>query len=238
MLSLQRSGAMTARRPDRGTLSRAGDRHVIHRPFAWRAAAASVIVLVTALVAHRGLPAWEEDVFEWTQSLPDWLKPIVWAPMQLGSVLAPLVVAVGAWIAWRRWRPAVGALVVGVAGWWLAKGIKDLVGRGRPYAEMVGHRVRAGAPTDGLGFLSGHATVAFGLATVLSPYLKPIPRVIAYGVAALVAFSRVYVGAHFPLDVVAGAAFGCLLGWLWHLAVGVPESVLRITEPALVEGDA
>ena len=47
----------------------------------------------------------------------------------------------------------------------------------------------------------------------------------AYGLAGAVAFARVHLGAHFPLDVVAGAALGYGLGWLWNLAVGVPADV-------------
>jgi membrane-associated phospholipid phosphatase len=215
-------------------VERARERHIVHRPFIVRGVVAATVVAVTALIAHRELPSWESRIFQWSQDLPDWLRYVVWAPMQLGTALAPLVVGVGAWIAWKRWRPAVGAVVVGIGGWWLAKGVKDLVNRGRP-AELIGTKLRTGAPTGGLGFLSGHATVAFALATVLSPYLKPVPRVIAYGLATVVAFGRVYMAAHFPLDAVAGAALGCLLGWIWHIVVGVPESVLRTTEPRLLE---
>jgi len=81
---------------------------------------------------------------------------------------------------------------------------------------------RPRAPDDGLGYLSGHATMAFTLAAVLSPYLTRRWRVVAYGLAGAVALARVHLGAHFPLDVVAGAALGYGLGWLWNLAVGVP----------------
>jgi undecaprenyl-diphosphatase len=36
------------------------------------------------------------------------------------------------------------------------------------------------------------------------------------GLAAAIAYSRVAVGVHFPLDVIAGSALGCLAGWLVH----------------------
>ncbi len=123
-------------------------------------------------MATNGVPAWEESLFNTIYGLPDWLEPVLWAPMQLGSVLAPLVVAAASWLAWRRWRPSVGAIVAGIGGWWLAKGIKELVDRGRPGTLLEDLELRAGAPTDGLGFLSGHATVAFALAAILSPYLS------------------------------------------------------------------
>jgi membrane-associated phospholipid phosphatase len=101
-----------------------------------------------------------------------------------------------------------------------------LVDRGRPGTLLEDVELRAGAPTDGLGFLSGHATVAFALAAILSPYLSHGQRAVAYALAAGVVFARVHIGAHLPLDVIAGAALGALLGWTWHLAVGIPESVL------------
>jgi membrane-associated phospholipid phosphatase len=140
------------------------------------------------------------------------------------------VVAAGSWWAWRRWRPTVGALVVGLIAWQLAKVVKDEVQRGRPVSVLDDYVERWGSPTDGLGFVSGHSAVAFALATVLSPYLRRPWRWTAYGVAAVVAIARIHVAAHFPLDTVGGAALGCLLGWCYHLAVGVPDDVPGITE--------
>jgi len=103
----------------------------------------------------------------------------------------------------------------------LAKGVKGVVERGRPFAELGGDVVRAPAVTEGLGFVSGHTTVAFALAAVLSPYLSRHWRVTAYVLAATVGLARIVVGAHLPLDVVGGASLGLLLAYLWHLTVGV-----------------
>src|SRR5205823_1044643 len=157
--------------------------------------------------------------------LPDELDPVLWAPMQLGNALAPLAVGAGAWLKWHRWQPAAGAMVVGLSGWWLAKGVKAAVRRGRPAAELA-VKVRAGAPHDGLGFVSGHSTVAFGLATVLAPYLRPSHRIAAYALATVVASARIHVGAHLPLDTVGGAALGCLIGSAWDVFVGTPGASL------------
>ena len=56
-------------------------------------------------------------------------------------------------------------------------------------------------------FPSGHATVAFACATTLA-LAVPRLRVPLYVLATLIAFSRVYVGVHYPLDVLAGAVLG------------------------------
>ena len=186
------------------------------------AGSVAVLGLATAL-ARTGVPSGEESVFRTLYRLPDQLDPVLWTPMQLGSAVAPFLVAAGAFLVWRQWRPAVGAVVVGMTGWWLAKVVKDVVGRGRPYSFFTDLPHRSGVPSD-LGFPSGHATVAFGLAAVLSPYLGRTPRAVVYGLAVVVAFARIHVGAHLPLDVIGGAALGYALGWTWHLAVGISRT--------------
>ena len=198
-----------------------------HRPrhlAGWLLGALALGAAATAVVVARGVPGWEADLTEAVAGLPDPLEAVLWPPMQLGTLVAPFLVAAGSWWAWRSWRPAVGALVVGIGGWWLAKVVKALVARGRPIDELAGFVPRGSAPTDGLGYLSGHATVAAGLATVLWPWLPRRWRWTAPALVAVVGLARVYVGAHLPLDVVGGACLGVLVGCAWNVAVGVPDT--------------
>jgi undecaprenyl-diphosphatase len=99
----------------------------------------------------------------------------------------------------------LGVSIVNVA---LFRFIKVLVGRKRPDAYDGSARFRA---IDSYAFPSGHATTSFGLAWLVS-VTYPHPAVIAfvYLAASTIAFSRVYVQEHYPLDVV----FGCMLGTL------------------------
>jgi len=193
-------------------------RHVVELP---RLAAAAGVLLGTGIVACDRVSAWEQPVFRWLHEVPDWVDVVVWLPMQAGSAWAPPLVALAAAVGLRRWRPVAGALVVGWGGWLLAKEVKSFVGRARP-ADVFPDIVRDSALRDGLGFISGHTTVAFGLACVMSPYLSRYWRVAAYGLATTVGLVRIVVGAHLPLDVVGGAALGLLLGYMWNLIVGVP----------------
>jgi undecaprenyl-diphosphatase len=190
-------------------------------PNAAKAALAAAVLGATTYVATTGVPAWEQEVFTWLHDMPRAVDYALWLPMQAGSAWAPPVAALIGWRLTRSWRPTVGALAAGWGGWWLAKAVKAQVERGRPSAELPDEVVRDTAVTEGLGFVSGHSTVAFACAAVLSPYLPRRWRVAGYALATTVSLSRVVVGAHLPLDVVGGAALGLTLAYGWHAAVGV-----------------
>lgn len=171
-------------------------------------------------VAGRGTPSWERELFVRLHTVPRAVDFALWAPMQAGSAWGPPVAAA---LAWRRppTRPATaGLLITGWGGWWLAKLVKKQVGRGRPKAALPGNLVRASATSEGLGFVSGHSTVAFACASTLGPYLPRPVETAGYGLASTVAMSRVVVGAHLPLDAVGGAALGLALAGAWQMILG------------------
>jgi membrane-associated phospholipid phosphatase len=64
--------------------------------------------------------------------------------------------------------------------------------------------------------------VIFAIAALVSPYLRSWWKALPWALAAAVCVSRVYLGAHFPLDVLAGAALGAFIGSLLNLLLGVP----------------
>jgi undecaprenyl-diphosphatase len=164
-----------------------------------------------ALVAAKTtVPAWEETVFTKVNDLPDAVWPIAWAPMQLGS-LAGSVGIVGLTAAVTRDRRlAAAAFVASQGAWWSAKAVKRVVSRGRPAALLNEVKLRESA--SGLGYVSGHSAVAFGLATALAPSLPRRWRPAVFAAAAVVGVCRLYAGAHLPLDVVGGVGVGILSG--------------------------
>jgi undecaprenyl-diphosphatase len=91
---------------------------------------------------------------------------------------------------------AVGLLAAGA--------IKLAVPRRRPHLHHL-----VGLPHSH-SFPSGHATTSFACATVLAA-LVPRARIPALLLAAAIAYSRLYVGVHFPLDVIGGAVLGTLV---------------------------
>ena len=80
-------------------------------------------------------------------------------------------------------------------------------------------------------FPSGHATVSFACATVLA---LAVPRLRAplFVLAALIAYSRVYVGVHYPFDVLAGAALGVGIA----IALRMLATALRRSAPPTQQG--
>jgi len=97
--------------------------------------------------------------------------------------------------------------------------IKPWVGRLRPcndpdFAEYVRLLVKCGG---GKSFTSSHATNHFGLASflglVFKPFFKPALFLLLFW-AGTISLAQVYVGVHYPLDVVGGALLGCSIGYL------------------------
>ena len=89
--------------------------------------------------------------------------------------------------------------------------VKPVVRRTRPFDAMPG-TVIGGRPNDA-SFPSGHSTTAFAAALTLSR-VAPAGAPVWWALAALIAFSRVYLGVHYPLDVLGGAALGVACGAL------------------------
>ena len=107
----------------------------------------------------------------------------------------------------RRWSGIYQvALAIGLAALLADFAAKPLVGRQRPSASFSGIEVMA-ARQRSASLPSTHAASSFAAASAMS-HVFPELRVPLWIAAALVAFSRVYVGVHYPLDVVAGALLG------------------------------
>lgn len=145
------------------------------------------------------------------------IEPFLVSVMIFGTLVGVAGVTVGAVVFLKPWQAPAETALAGVVAWGAAHLLKGLVGRGRPleYLDARTLDISQGyVALTGPGYPSGHAAVAFALATALSPWLAPRHRWLPWSVAVLVAVARVYVAAHFPLDVIGGAALGVLAGAL------------------------
>jgi undecaprenyl-diphosphatase len=130
-----------------------------------------------------------------------------------GGVWAVIAVVIAAWT--PRLRPIAFQVFVALL---LTQGVVDLIvkpfiARPRPFVTTVTSRVVGHYRPPTYSFPSGHAALSFASATVLTfgvPRFKSIWLLLA----AFVAFSRVYIGVHYPLDVTCGALLGIAIGIL------------------------
>lgn len=185
-------------------------------------AASGLAYVAAARIATNGFPPWDSSVFLAINQLDDRLQYPLWVPMQLGALGAPL--AIGAVYALRGdRRTAVRVAGAGFGAWLAAKAGKASVERGRPAAHEPSVQLRIGAADQGLGFPSGHAAVAATLAWTVGSTRRRDARAGIAALALVVGLSRVYVGAHYPLDVAGG--------WMLGLAVaGVTDRIVDILD--------
>jgi membrane-associated phospholipid phosphatase len=181
----------------------------------------AILLVCTATVRPDDVGTLETDQFRLVNDLPDALFPAFWVVMQAGNVLAVGVVAAVV-AATRRFWLAANLAITGIGVWLAARWIKDQVGRGRP-ADLLSDVHLRGHHDSGLGFVSGHAAVAVAIATMIVPYLGRRARWVAVAVAVGVCLSRMYVGAHLPLDMVGGAGLGLAVGAAVRLLLGRPR---------------
>lgn len=155
---------------------------------------------------------------DWTSASLNALMPVVTDLHKLSWFRWGVVPAALALWLWRGGRRAlqvlaVAAVAVGAGDLLAYRVIKPWAARPRPEYSVLSTVKRA--PTGGYyGFPSNHSVNAAAAAAVLS-VAYPGGAFAFVGAAGIIGYSRVYVGAHYPGDVMAGWALGALLGWPW-----------------------
>ncbi|MDX1684662.1 MAG: phosphatase PAP2 family protein [Saprospiraceae bacterium] len=173
---------------------------------------------------------WDQDLFfmingTWTtdtmeQVLPVLRDKLVWLPLYV-LVLAVILFNN------RGWKALAYILVIAatvtITDTVSSKLIKPSVERVRPcndesIKQEVILRARCGG---GYSFTSSHATNHFGLSMALFLLLgnRIAWRWLIFLWAALVSYAQIYVGVHYPLDILGGAVLGVMLGYLVYATV-------------------
>jgi len=153
---------------------------------------------------------------KWTGSAPVYALLLILSYIKFGLKKTLLIVL------------SVGVLI-GVTDQ-LANFFKYGVGRFRPcHDEEINSLMRLVKSSCGgkYGYFSAHAANSFALAVFFINVLKKHIRfiwILLLVWAVLVAYSRIYVGVHFPLDVVTGMLIGSILGWIFYSLMGKLEA--------------
>jgi undecaprenyl-diphosphatase len=130
-------------------------------------------------------------------------------------------------VLWKRYSlVALTVLAVAVADW-ASFGLKAVFDVERPSMRYAAPEPLVTPPRDA-SFPSGHAATSFAAATILS-FARPRWAPAFYLFALGIGFSRVYVGVHYPLDIVGGAVLGIAvaIGLRWLVRARLPSARAR-----------
>ncbi len=159
----------------------------------------------------------EADFLLWIQNnvRTDWMNPIWIGITKLGD--GGIIWIAGALILLipKKTRRIGICCLIALMGSLLINNVilKNLVARTRPYDAIAGLSSLIGSQSD-FSFPSGHTGSSFAAATVMFCGLKKRYGSFALILAALIGFSRIYVGVHYPSDVIGGALIGAIIGYM------------------------
>ena len=171
----------------------------------------AVLLLMMALTI--GLSGLNVPLFLALQHLFSYLPDAFWANMTvLGDALVTLTLL--SLLAWRYPNILVAGLSGGLLTTLVVRLFKPLIGAERPLAVLQDQVYVLGPDLHTSSFPSGHTTAIFLAMGIYTMTLKnPRLTVLLFLVAVVVGSSRIAVGAHWPVDVCAGAALGWSCAW-------------------------
>jgi undecaprenyl-diphosphatase len=177
---------------------------------------------VSALLLKAGAVGWDESLFRFLNDVPAAvaavLTPLSHLFLPVGIVVVIVLAAIYV-VAWNRSvMPVAAGAAAAAAAWALANLAKVIANRPRPY-EVVAGAVLRQQPAHGTSFPSSHTAVTVAVVIALLPFLPRALAGVAIAYAVLVGWSRVYLGVHYPLDILGGAGIGIAVGGAVLLAL-------------------
>ncbi len=174
----------------------------------------SLVAISFVWSAGQKLDTWVFLTFNVRWSHPLWLDRVMLGFTQVGNGFTTLAFAIILFLVSQRYLAY--ELILGTLTLWLAVMlVKAIAHRARPFihltqARIVGYRPR------GRSFPSGHTSQSFFIATLIVQHfhVNVWETILLYTIAMLVGITRMYVGAHYPRDVMAGAILGSAWGLL------------------------
>jgi undecaprenyl-diphosphatase len=186
-------------------------------------ASGTVLFICSALAVRLGATAWDVRLYRLFNEVPTWASSVLtpfsrlFSPIGIGIVV--VLIGISAGFRNRTLFPIVVAAGSAGAAWLFANLAKAVAERPRPY-DVVADAVLRQDPARGTSFPSSHTAIALGVAIALVPFLARPIGAMAIAYAVLVGWSRMYLGVHYPLDVLGGAGIGIATGSATLLIAG------------------
>lgn len=166
-------------------------------------------------------PDWDRDLFIYLNSKhTSWLDPIMYFLSNYTFWIVSCLIVMLCMIYVNRSTGKVAALFIFVSvglNFLINRIVKIFVMRPRPGADPFLHDIAWQLETIGAStsFFSGHASCSFSLALFSCLYFKnKYFTIIIFMWAIVVSYSRIYVGKHYPLDIMVGIVFGLITGYI------------------------
>ena len=168
---------------------------------------------------------WDKNLFLWLNNLGTPQFDALWMAITdkkhtIGFYVVITVIC-SRWLGWKKtlWLLLTIALLITFTDQ-ITNAFKNGFQRLRPCQEeaLDGLMRRVKSSCGGkYSYFSGHASNSFAIATLfVTLFAKRFQAMrLLFVVAAFVAYSRIYIGVHYPLDVLSGALFGAFGGWLF-----------------------
>lgn len=142
----------------------------------------------------------------------DWFMPFMTDLKNFTYVLPVLSV----WVLYKEKKAGVVFLIfigltLAITDQFSSRLLKEWLGRVRPCHVLEGVRMLTDCNTS-YSFPSSHAVNIFAAAFFLSQPVKKL-SLLFFGIAVIVGYSRIYIGIHYPFDVIGGAGIGLLIAW-------------------------
>lgn len=192
----------------------------IHRTLTIMLLVFSLLAISLVWTTGQRMDAWVFLYFNlwWPRSI--WLDRVMLGFTQIGNGITALAIALALFLAGDRllaYELMLGTLTL----WLVVELVKVLAHRSRPYKRVAQVRI-VGYPARGRSFPSGHTSQAFFIVTLMAQHFHASIWAVflMYALALIVGITRMYVGAHYPRDVLAGAILGSVWGLLGVLVDG------------------
>ncbi|PKO03350.1 MAG: hypothetical protein CVU43_03350 [Chloroflexi bacterium HGW-Chloroflexi-5] len=188
-----------------------------HKIFAVMLIGFCILAISLILAAGQRLDTWFFLLLNVRGPRPLWLDRTMFAFTQLGHALTTLGFAIILFFTGKQilsYKLMLGSLTL----WLVVELLKLIVYRSRPFVRLTQTRI-VGGKAIGRSFPSGHTSQVFFTAVLLVQGLQ-LPWLAAlglYAIALLVGVTRIYVGAHYPRDIMAGAILGSAWGIFWGM---------------------